>query len=295
MPVTGTELSETLSSLVESVGKSVVRVEGGRRQSASGLVIAPNRVVTVARAVHQEEVTVGLEGISLKARVKGYDVTTDLALLELDGSLPAATQDDGLHARVGQLVLKLARPGQTVRATSGIISAAGKTPWRTMKGGTIDRYLESDAPHHAGFSGGPLVGVDGTIFGLISTGILRGESLTIPGSTVKRVVAQLEAHGKVRRSYLGVEMQPVQLPDDVRATTGEEVGLLIMKVEKEGPAEKAGIQYGDTLLHLGDDSVKTLDDLTAWLRSDHVGQQVPAKLYRKGQVETVQVTLGARP
>ncbi len=295
MPVTGTELSETLSSLVESVGKSVVRVEGGRRQSASGLVIAPNRVVTVARAVHQEEVTVGLEGISLKARVKGYDVTTDLALLELDGSLPAATLDDGLHARVGQLVLKLARPGQTVRATSGIISAAGKTPWRTMKGGTIDRYLESDAPHHAGFSGGPLVGVDGTIFGLISTGILRGESLTIPGSTVKRVVAQLEAHGKVRRSYLGVEMQPVQLPDDVRATTGEEVGLLIMKVEKEGPAEKAGIQYGDTLLHLGDDSVKTLDDLTAWLRSDHVGQQVPAKLYRKGQVETVQVTLGARP
>jgi serine protease Do len=295
MPVTGTELSETLSSLVESVGKSVVRVEGGRRQSASGLVIAPNRVVTVARAVHQEDVTVGLDGISLKARVKGYDVTTDLALLELDDSLPAANLDDGLHAKVGQLVLKLARPGQTVRATSGIVSAAGKTPWRTMKGGTIDRYLESDAPHHPGFSGGPLVGVDGTILGLISTGILRGESLTIPGSTVKRVVAQLEAHGKVRRSYLGVEMQPVQLPDDVRATTGEEVGLLIMKVAKEGPAEKAGIQYGDTLLHLGDDSVKTLDDLNAWLRSDHVGQQVPAKLYRKGQVETVQVTLGARP
>lgn len=295
MPVTGIELSEALASVVEAVGSSVVRVEGGRRQSTSGLVISPNRVVTVARGLFRDEVTIGVEGSELKAKVKGRDLATDLALLEFEGALPVATLDDGLKVKVGQLVLKLARPGQTVRATSGIISTAGKTPWKTMSGGTVDRYLESDAPHHPGFSGGPLVGVDGTVFGLTSTGLLRGASLTVPGSTVKRVVAQLEAHGQVRRSYLGVEMQPVKLPDDVRQTTGEEVGLIIMKVEKDGPADSAGIRYGDTLLHLGDDTVKTLEDLTAYLRSDHVGQQVPATLWRQGKVETVQVTLAARP
>lgn len=295
MPVSGIELSEALASVVETVGSSVVRVEGGRRQSTSGLVISPNRVVTVARGLFRDEVTIGIEGSELKAKVKGRDLSTDLALLEFDGTLPVAALDDGLKVKVGQLVLKLARPGQTVRATSGIVSTAGKTPWKTMSGGTVDRYLESDAPHHPGFSGGPLVGVDGTVFGLTSTGLLRGASLTVPGSTVKRVVAQLEAHGQVRRSYLGVEMQPVKLPDDVQQTTGEEVGLIIMKVEKDGPADSAGIRYGDTLLHLGDDSVKTLEDLTAYLRSDHVGQQVPAKLWRQGKVETVQVTLSARP
>jgi serine protease Do len=272
-----------------------VRVEGGRRQSTSGLVISPNRVVTVARGLFRDEVTIGVEGRELKAKVKGRDLSTDLALLEFDGTLPVAAVDDGLKVKVGQLVLKLARPGQTVRATSGIISTAGKTPWKTMSGGTVDRYIESDAPHHPGFSGGPLVGVDGTILGLTSTGLLRGASLTVPGSTAKRVVAQLEAHGQVRRSYLGVEMQPVKLPDDVRQTTGEEVGLIIMKVEKDGPADTAGIRYGDTLLHIGDDTVKTLEDLTAYLRSDHVGQQVPAKLWRQGKVETVHVTLAARP
>ncbi len=295
MPVPGVELSEALASVVETVGSSVVRVEGGRRQSTSGLVISPNRVVTVARGLFRDEVTIGVEGRELKAKVKGRDLSTDLALLEFDGTLPVAAVDDGLKVKVGQLVLKLARPGQTVRATSGIISTAGKTPWKTMSGGTVDRYLESDAPHHPGFSGGPLVGVDGTILGLTSTGLLRGASLTVPGSTAKRVVAQLEAHGQVRRSYLGVGMQPVKLPDDVRQTTGEEVGLIIMKVEKDGPGDTAGIRYGDTLLHIGDDTVKTLEDLTAYLRSDHVGQQVPAKLWRQGKVETVHVTLAARP
>lgn len=295
MPVSAIELSEALSSVVEAVGRSVVRVEGGRRHPTSGLVVSPNRIVTVSRGLFGDEATVGVEGSELKAKVKGRDLSTDLALLEVDGTLSPAALDDGLGVKVGQLVLKLARPGQTVRATSGIMSTVGRSPWKTSRGGSIDRYLESDAVHHPGFSGGPLVTVDGTILGLTSTGLSSQKSLAIPGSTVKRVLAELETHGRVRKSYLGVEMQPVRLPDDVRQSTGEEVGLLIMRVEKDGPAESAGIRYGDTLLHLGDDTVKTLDDLTSFLRTDHVGQQVPAKLWRQGRVETVQVTLGSRP
>jgi len=81
MPVSAAELSEALSSVVEAVGRSVVRVEGGRRQSTSGLVISPNRVVTVSRGLFRDDAIVGLEGVEFKAKVKGRDLSTDLALL----------------------------------------------------------------------------------------------------------------------------------------------------------------------------------------------------------------------
>ena len=97
-----------------------------------------------------------------------------------------------------------------------------------------------------------------------------------------------------RQSHLGLSMQPVQLPEAVRTITDEEIGLQVIGVEVGGPAEKAGILYGDTVLHLGDDSVKTLADLYAYLKSDRVGQTTTVKLYRSGKVERVQVVLGAK-
>lgn len=284
------------SSVVETTGKSIVRVEGRRTRPSSGVVWAPNRIVTVAKAIERDgDLVIGLEGVEYKAKLKGRDPSTDLALLEVDAALTAAQLDDGASAKVGQPVLLLARPGETVRATSGIISARGNKPWRTPRGGELDRYLESDAAHQPGYSGGALVAADGKVLGITSTGHLRGTSLTIPVPTVRRVVAQLEQHGQVRRSYVGLSLQPVRLPDDVQKTTGEEIGLLVVGVEKGGPGDKAGIAYGDTVLHLGDDTVKTLEDFYAWLRSDRVGQTVPAKVYRNGKVDTVQVTLGAKP
>jgi S1-C subfamily serine protease len=287
-------LSDTLSTVVENTGKSVVRVEGGHRRATSGVVWSPKQIVTVAHAVQQDEVVVAAEGQQFKARVKGRDETTDLALLELDEPLPAARFDDGADLKVGQLALRLARPGETVRATSGILSALAKKTWRTPRGGEVDFYLESDAAHPSGFSGGALVDLQGRVLGLSTTGLLRGTSVAIPTTTIRRVIAQFEQHGRVRRSYLGLQLQPVQLPDSVRSTTGEEIGLLVTSVEKDGPADKAGVQYGDTVLHLGDDTVKTLQDLYRYLRADHADQQVPLKYFRNGQVTTSQVTLGGR-
>jgi serine protease DegQ len=294
MSIAIAELSETLTTIVENTGKSIVRVEGGHRHPTSGVVWSPKQIVTGAHGVRQDEVVVAVEGKEFKARVKGRDEATDLALLELDEALPAATFDDGAGLKVGQLALRLARPGQTVRATSGIISALARKTWRTPRGGEVDFYLESDAPHQSGFSGGALVDLQGRVLGLTTTAVLRGTSLTIPTTTIRRVVAQFEQYGRVRRSYLGLQLQPVQLPDAVRHTTGEEIGLLVTSVEKDGPADKAGVQYGDTVLHLGDDTVKTLQDLYRYLRADHADQQVPLKYFRNGQVTTSQVTLGGR-
>lgn len=296
MSVNAQQLSDSLVSVVEHTGKSIVRVDGQRRRSASGVVYAPNLVVTANHVLERDEgVLVGIEGAELKAKVRGRDASTDLALLEIEGSLPPASWDDGAGLKVGQLALLLARPGETVRATSGILSAVGKVPWRTMRGGEIARYLESDAPHQPGFSGGALVGLEGKVLGLTSTGLRRQTSLTIPTLTVKRVVEQLATHGKLRRSYLGLSLQPLRLPEEVRTATGEEVGLLVMGVEKGGPADLTGIKYGDTVLHLGDAQVKTLEDFYGWLKADRVGQTVPVKFFRDGKVETRDLTLGARP
>jgi S1-C subfamily serine protease len=294
--IPGSELSEVLSSVVESTGKSVVRVQGGRRPF-SGIVWSAKEVVTVHHGLHRVdgELVVGIDGTEFKAKVKGSDPSTDIALLEIDGALPPASFDDGAALKVGNLVLRLARPGQTVRATSGIVGTQGTNPWRTHRGGEIDRYLESDADHQPGFSGGPLAGLDGKVLGMTTTGLQRGTSLTLPTPTLKRVVAQLQQFGKVRQSYLGLSMQPLALPDDVKQITGEEVGLVVIAIEKGGPAELAGLTYGDIVLHLGDATVKTVEDLFAYLRSDHVGQQVPVKFFRGGKVQTVSVTLGAKP
>lgn len=296
MAIPGSELSEALSNVVESTGKSVVRVQG-RRRAFSGIVWSAKEIVTVHHALQQleGEVIVGLDGTEFKAKVKGGDPSTDIALLELDGALPPASFDDGAALKVGHLVLRLGRPGQTVRATSGIVGTQGKNPWRTHRGGEIDRYLENDAAHQPGFSGGALAGLDGKVLGMTTTGLLRGTSLTVPTPTLKRVIGQLQQFGRVRQSYLGLSMQPLALADDVKQITGEEVGLVVIAIEKGGPAEQAGLTYGDIILHLGDATVKTVEDLYAYLRGDHVGEQVPVKFFRQGKVQTVSVTLGAKP
>src|SRR4029453_420552 len=99
--------------------------------------------------------------------------------------------------RVGHLVLALGRPGRTVQATLGIVSALGGA-WRTPAGGQIDRYLQTDVVMYPGFSGGPLVDAAGQVVGLNTSAMLRGVSLTVPVATLRRVVEMLLAHGRVR-------------------------------------------------------------------------------------------------
>lgn len=296
MTIAALELSQSLAGIVESTGRSVVRVEGRHRRPASGIVWDKSRVVTAFHVVaNDDELVVVHEGKELKAKVKGKDPSRDLALLELQGELAPASFDDGDALRVGNFILHLARPGETVRATLGIVSGRGTRPWRTPRGGEVDRFLESDAAHQPGFSGGPAVGLDGRVLGLSTAGLVKGQSVIIPTPTLRKVLPELEAHGAPRQSWLGVQLQPTRVPDEVRAATGDEIGLVVLSVSKGGPAEQAGVQYGDTLLHLGDDSVKTLDDLYAYLRADHVGQTVPARVWRAGKVETLSITLAARP
>lgn len=290
-------LSDALAATVEKAGLAVVRVEARRRLPASGIVwSAGGTIVTAHHVVRRDEkIRVGLPtGDSAPATLVGRDPTTDLAVLQAEArDLAPAAWAAGDDLRVGHMVLALGRPGQTVQATLGIVSALGKS-WRTPAGGKVDRYTQTDVVMYPGFSGGPLVSASGEVLGVNTSALLRGVSMAVPASTVGRVVETLLAHGRVRRGYLGIGIQPVRLPTAIAEQLGQETGLLLTQVKPGGPAEQGGLLLGDTLVALDGQPVPHHDALVALLSGDRVGSAVPVRIVRAGQVQEVQVVAGEK-
>jgi S1-C subfamily serine protease len=291
-------LSDDLATTVETAGSGVVRVEARRRLPASGIVWSSDGVVVTAHHVveRDENINVGTAGgETVAATLVGRDPTTDLAVLRVEGAdlaPPTWAEPDGLS--VGHLVLGLGRPGRTVQATLGIVSALGEG-WRTPAGGRVEPYLQTDLVMYPGFSGGPLVDVAGGVLGLNTSALLRGISLSVPTPTVRQVVETLLAHGRVRRGYLGVGAQPVRLPADLAEGVGQETGLLLVSVEPGAPADGAGLTLGDTIVALDGQPVRHMDELLALLGGDRVGASVPVGIVRGGQTQELTVTIGERP
>ena len=289
-------ISSELAGMVEAAGPAVVRVEGRRRLPASGIVWSDDGIVVTAHHVVERDDRIGVglaDGKQVDAELVGRDPTTDLAVLRVEGAQPSSAmpaQADDLS--VGHLVLALGRPGRTVQATLGIVSALG-TSWRTAAGGTIDRYLQTDVVMYPGFSGGPLVEFDGKVLGL-NTSALRGVSLTIPSLTVDRVVESILSHGRVQRGYLGVGVQPVNLPEAIAEELGQETGLILISVEPGSPAEAGGLTLGDTLLSVHGEPVQRLDDLLSLLSGELVGEEVLIRILRGGEAGEQKVVVGER-
>ncbi len=291
-----TELSEALAQTVATAGPAVVRVEGRRRLPASGFVWSADGIIVTANHVVKKDgkLAVGLQdGESLKAELVGRDPSTDLAVLKVDASSLETAQRASGDMGVGHMVLALGRPGRTVQATLGIISALGDS-WRTGMGGQIDRYLQTDVVMYPGFSGGPLVDTRGQVLGLNTSALLRGISLTVPAATLERVVVALVTHGRLQRGFLGVSTQPVRLPEAVKSTLEQETGLLIVSVEPGSPADEGGLVMGDAIVGLDGESIRHHDDLLALLTGDRVGQKVPMKIVRGGEVRSINVKIGER-
>jgi S1-C subfamily serine protease len=291
-------LSDALALTVAKAGSSVVRVEGRRRLPASGIVWSADGVVVTAHHVVQREENISLglpDGKTVSATLVGRDPTTDLAVLRAETTkLAAPTWAELDSLQVGHLVLALGRPGQSVQATLGIVSALSGTSWRTPVGGQLDRYLQTDVVMYPGFSGGPLVSATGQVIGLNTSALLRGVSLTVPAPTVRRIVETLLEHGRVRRGYLGVSTQSVRLPAVVADQVNQETGLLVVSVEPDSPADRGGLILGDTIVTLADNPVRHYDDLLAQLSPDRVGKTIPVRIVRGGQVEQITLTVGER-
>ena len=291
------EISGELSGIVEKSAPSIVRVEARRRIPGSGIVwAADGTIVTADHIVEREEdLRVGLaDGRVVEAVLVGRDPTTDVAVLRAQAAgLSVPAWSDGERAKVGQLVLALGRPGRTVRARLGMISALGDA-WRAPAGGELTRYLEADVAIRFGFSGGPLVDTAGAVLGMNTAGLLREAALTVPVATLRRVVTTLLAHGRIRRGYLGLGAHPVRLPAAWQQQ-GQEAGLLIVSIEPGSPAEHGGLLIGDTLVAIDGTPVRRHDDVQARLTPESVGTSVRVRLIRGGEAKELTVTIGERP
>jgi S1-C subfamily serine protease len=291
------QVSNDLAAAVERAGASLVRVDARRRFPASGIVWSSDGVIVTAHHVikREEGITIGLaDGRVVAAALVARDPSTDVAVLRAEASdlTPPAWADDAA-LRVGQLALAVGRPDKSLQASLGVISVL-EGAWRSPAGGQIERYVQSDLTMYPGFSGGALVNAAGEMIGMNTSALLRGASLTIPAATLRRVVESLLSHGRVRRGYLGIGSQPVRLPDALANELGQETGLLLVSVEPDSPAGRAGLLLGDTIVGLAGERVRHLDDLQALLGGDRVGQTVTVRFVRGGSVEEREITIGER-
>ena len=292
-----TEFSEGLSAAVEKAGASTILVDARKRYPASGIAYAEDLVLTADHVVTREEnIKVILpDGKNLAATIAGRDPGSDLAVLRLaEKALSAAKTSDA--AKVGQLVLALGRPNtKGMQASWGIVTSISG-PTRTFRGGMLDEYILTETTPYPGFSGGPLINTEGEVLGLNTSGLTRGSSLTIPVKVAWQVAEALAKHGSVKRGYLGVRTQPVEIQETARQALKREQdhGLLVLWLEEGGPAANGGLLVGDILVAVGGQSVSDPDDLFAALGSDTVGKAVEVEILRGGRPETVNVTVGER-
>lgn len=292
-----TEFSNGLASAVEAAGASTVLVDARKRYPASGIALGEDLVLTADHVVTREDgIKVLLaDGRALGATIAGRDPGSDLALLRLSEKVltPARTSDS---VKVGQLVLALGRPSSAgIQASWGIVTAISG-PTRTFRGGMLDEFIQSETTPYPGFSGGPLINTEGEVLGLNTSGLTRGSSLTIPVKMAWRVADALAQHGTVKRGYLGVRTQPVEIPEAGRQALDRDQsqGLLVLWLEENGPAESSGLLVGDILVAVSGQPVGDADDLFTALTSDTVGKPVPIEVLRGGRPETVHVTVGER-
>jgi S1-C subfamily serine protease len=255
-------------------------------------------------------------GDEIDAQVVGRDLSTDLAVLRVDPSkakLKVLPLGDSNHVRVGDPAIAIGNPfGYDRTVTTGIISALQRQI-RAPNGFTIGHVIQTDAPINPGNSGGPLLDASGKVIGInsqIATAGSRGSvgiGFAVPIDTAKRVVPQLERHGRILHAYLGVTTYPLDqdLADAVNLTVHE--GAIVQDVAPGGPAGRAGLRAGkihtdqgivlggDVIVEVDGERIAKPDDITAAINDNRPGERVEVKFYRDNKLTTRQVKLGTRP
>ncbi len=261
--------------------------------ASSGVVWKTGVIVTAEHTLRRDEdIRITLpDGKTVAAEIAGRDPGTDLAILRAEtGGAAAAVLNQGT-LQAGNLILAIGRSQETgVSAALGVISSVSG-PWHTWRGGRVDQFIRLDLGLYPGASGGAIVGVDGSIAGIATGGLSRTSPLAIPTQTVERIAAALLDKGHIARGYLGVGLQPVSLPEHLKQKTG----LIVLSVEPNGPAGKAGVVIGDVLLSLDGKTVSDTGDVQAVLGSEYVGKAVTASIVRGGSQAELTITIGERP
>jgi S1-C subfamily serine protease len=295
-----TLLSDEISNLVDRVRPSVVAIRGRERFPSSGIHWQEGIIVTASHTIRRSEdiQLTFANGKIVSAALIGRDPSTDVALLKFEkgdaGDLAVAEFVEDKDLRVGQIVIS-AGYGSNFNINLGILSVVNGA-WRTWRGGKVDRMIQADLPLYPGFSGGPLFNSAGQVIGMNTSGLFRNRGTTIPTATIVRVSEELKQKGKIPRGYLGIALYPLRLPDSLRKRSNvqDNSGLIVLNVEQDSPAEKAGLLIGDILLRLNDVPLTTIEHLQTILEPESVGQSLNATLIRAGSPMQLSLNVGER-
>ena len=272
----------------------VVGIRAGDERPSSGVLWRDGAVVASEQRLAEAEAyrVVLPGGAEAEAKLAGRDKGTNVAVLRVEAKAPA--WEVGEPTGPGAFALALGSDGAGgITARLGVVHRIGPE-WHSMAGGRIDRLIVLDARVAGHEEGGPVIDASGRLLGISTLGPRR-RVLVIPSATVERVIEPLLREGRVARGWLGVALQPVSLPDGLRAAAGCEAGLMVVSLSAGGPAEQAGVTLGDVLLGVDGEAVRSARGLAERLGSERVGKECVLRVLRAGAVQEVRATVGARP
>ena len=289
-----TQLSDQIADVVNRAAASVVQVQG-HRPPASGVIYDSDLVLTTARAVGREEHprVQRSDGQTFAADIAGWDPATRLLLLRAP-DLGGSPLSPGAQPRVGHIAIAIARSwSNSVTATVGLISVIGG-PLATGRHRHIDQVYRTSAPMHEGFAGGAVLDGNGGLLGMATAASIRGLGVVIPASIAWTTATELLKRGTLKRGYLGISTQPVNVTLQQRGAGAAEEALLVVNVKDSTPASQAGLLVGDLLLSLDGHPLTTTDDLFDLLVGERIGRAVTLRLLRGGAPLDVTVTIAER-
>lgn len=260
---------------VEGLGSGVII-------DPSGVIVTNDHVIRGASEIH----VVLADGRQVDAEVIGSDSDTDLAVLKVNvkGPLPFAKLGTSSDLMIGESVIAIGSPlGLKKTVTVGVVSALGRSIRNEDR--VFNDFIQTDASINPGNSGGPLMNIDGEVIGINSAIIASAQNIgfAIPADKVQRIVTELTQYGKVRPSWVGLDVQPLSLELARRLGWDRTFGALVSGVDEESPAAAAGVQRGDVVMQVGTTQVENADDLRSRLRNSTAKSPVALKIFRNGQ------------
>jgi len=293
------DLSNALARETDRAAASIVAIHTEARGSSSGVVWRTGVIITAEHALRRdEEIQVTLpDGRVVPAALAGRDASTDLAVLKCAEAVsPVSEISDVATIKPGSLVLVVGR----TRA-SGPVAALGAVSLvaaerRTWIGVPISPYIRLDVGLQPTAVGGAVIDAYGRAIGIATPRFARFGAIAVPASTVNRVVDALLQAGHIPQGYLGVGLHPIRLPDALRQTLqrNEKTAAIVVEVEPDGPADKAGIMIGDLLISFGAHPISRVEDVHAQLSADVIGKSIVVKFVRGGAAQETSIVVGER-
>jgi len=293
------ELSNALAQATERAAANIVAVHAESRGSASGVIWRAGIIVTAEHVLRRdEEIHATLpDGRVVPATLAGRDPSSDLAVLKCtEASAAVSSFGDVAALKPGSLTLVVGR----TRA-SGAVAALGAvslvvTERRTWTGAALAPYIRLDVGLQPTAIGGAVVDAQGRIVGIATPRFARFGAIAIPAPAIDRVIDTLLKKGHIPQGYLGVGLQPVRLPEALRQSLqrSEKTAAIVLEVEPESPAHKAGIVIGDILVALAGHPVARLEDVHSQLHGEAIGKPLALKFVRGGAAQEVNIVVGER-